>query len=205
LGYVPVDPEIKSLTSSAARLFPGFGCTVEEEDPGWTDPGPGHNLIYEASFAARFGERMDERPEWTEPSLRTLIERGRRASGVDLMKAILGRTALYDQAHRFFQSYDLLLTPQMPLVAPVIAADQDDPETLSNERGLAMFDRVAFAFPFNLTGQPAISVPCGLTSAGLPVGLQIVGGWHADATVLRAAGCFEAASPWPQRPPLALA
>jgi len=66
-----------------------------------------------------------------------------------------------------------------------------------------MFDRLPFTFPFNLTGQPAASVPCGFTSDGLPVGLQIVGRWHADALVLRAAAGFEAIQPWAQqRPPL---
>ena len=66
-----------------------------------------------------------------------------------------------------------------------------------------MFDRLSFTFPFNLTGQPAATVPCGFTAEGLPVGLQIVGGWHQDALVLRAAACFEAAQPWArQRPPL---
>ena len=200
LGYVSVDPEIKALASSAARLFAEFGCTVEEHDPGWQDPRPGHELTYEVTFAARFGERMDERPEWTEPSLKAIIDSGRLPSGVDLMKALLGRTVLYDHAHRFFESYDLLLTPQMPVVAPLIMPDQDDHPTPADGRR-AMFDRIAFAFPFNLTGQPAISVPCGFTSVGLPAGLQIVGRWHADATVLRAAACFEAAQPWAQHHP----
>jgi len=64
-----------------------------------------------------------------------------------------------------------------------------------------MFDRLPFTYPFNLTGQPAATVPCGFTSEGLPVGLQIVGRWHADSTVLRAAACFEAAQPWAHHRP----
>ena len=63
-----------------------------------------------------------------------------------------------------------------------------------------MFDRLPFTYPFNLTGQPAATVPCGFTSEGLPVGLQIVGRWHAETTVLRAAACFEAAQPWASGP-----
>jgi aspartyl-tRNA(Asn)/glutamyl-tRNA(Gln) amidotransferase subunit A len=59
-----------------------------------------------------------------------------------------------------------------------------------------MFDRLAFTFPFNMTGQPAASVPCGFTREGLPVALQIVGRWHADTLVLQAAAAFEAAQPW---------
>jgi aspartyl-tRNA(Asn)/glutamyl-tRNA(Gln) amidotransferase subunit A len=64
-----------------------------------------------------------------------------------------------------------------------------------------MFDRLPFTIPFNLTGQPAATVPCGFTSEGLPVGLQIVGRWHADSTVLRAAACLEAAQPWAHHRP----
>jgi len=67
-----------------------------------------------------------------------------------------------------------------------------------------MFDRLPFTYPFNLTGQPAASVPCGFTAEGLPVALQIVGRWHADALVLRAAAAFEAIQPWAgRRPPTA--
>ena len=67
-----------------------------------------------------------------------------------------------------------------------------------------LFDRLSFTFPFNMTGRPAATVPCGFTSEGLPVALQIVGPWHADALVLRAAACFEALQPWAtSRPPLA--
>jgi aspartyl-tRNA(Asn)/glutamyl-tRNA(Gln) amidotransferase subunit A len=66
-----------------------------------------------------------------------------------------------------------------------------------------MHHRLEFTFPFNLTGQPAASVPCGFTTDGLPVGLQIVGRWHADSLVLRAAAGFEAVQPWARaRPPL---
>ena len=64
-----------------------------------------------------------------------------------------------------------------------------------------IFDRLPFTFPFNLTGWPAASVPCGFDSEGLPVGLQIVGNWHQDALVLRAAAAFEALQPWAEKRP----
>ncbi len=199
LGYVSVDPEIKALAGAAARQFTEFGCTLEERDPGWADPGPVHDVIYSTAFAARLGQKMDERPEWTEASLRGLINFGRSSSGVELMTALLGRAAFYSEAQRFFESYDLLLTPQMPTEAPALWDDEGAGGSPADVH--AMFQRVAFAHPFNLTGQPAISVPCGFTSAGLPAGLQIVGRWHADATVLRAAACLEAARPWAQHRP----
>jgi aspartyl-tRNA(Asn)/glutamyl-tRNA(Gln) amidotransferase subunit A len=77
------------------------------------------------------------------------------------------------------------------------------PSTIEGKPTPSMFDRLHFTFPFNQTGQPAASVPCGFTSAGLPVALQIVGRWHADWLVLQAAAACEQAAPWVQeRPPV---
>jgi aspartyl-tRNA(Asn)/glutamyl-tRNA(Gln) amidotransferase subunit A len=122
-----------------------------------------------------------------------MIEAGLAASGVDYVNVSLARTAFQQHAQLFFTQYDLLLTPQMPTGAwPV---DQP-PATIEGKPTPSMFDRLAFTFPFNMTGQPAASVPCGFTREGLPVALQIVGRWHADTLVLQAAAAFEAAQPW---------
>jgi Asp-tRNA(Asn)/Glu-tRNA(Gln) amidotransferase A subunit family amidase len=206
LGYAAVDPEVRRLCDAAARRFAGFGCTLDVRDPGWPDPGAFHKIIYEVSVAARQIERFREHPDWIEPSLRLMIENAQRVTALEHSKAFMARSAFYDQARRFFETCDLLLTPQMPVGAwgadPGPAGEQG-PTQIAGRPTPTMFDRLPFTFPFNLTGQPAATVPCGFTSEGLPVGLQIVGRWHADATVLRAAACFEAAQPWAQvRPPL---
>jgi len=206
LGYAPVDPEVRKLCEAAARRFADFGSTLEARDPGWPDPGAFHKIIYEVSVAARQIDRFREHPDWIEPSLRLMIENAQRVTALEHSKALMARSAFYDQARRFFESCDLLLTPQMPVGAwgadPGPAGEQG-PAQIAGRPTPTMFDRLPFTFPFNLTGQPAATVPCGFTSEGLPVGLQIVGRWHADATVLRAAACFEAAQPWAQaRPPL---
>jgi aspartyl-tRNA(Asn)/glutamyl-tRNA(Gln) amidotransferase subunit A len=88
----------------------------------------------------------------------------------------------------------------MPLGAWSVDAG---PDTIDGKSTPSMFDRLNFTFPFNLTGHPAASVPCGFTREGLPVALQIVGRWHADTLVLQAAAAFEQAQPWaPHRPAL---
>src|SRR5205807_10614697 len=119
-------------------------------------------------------------------------------------RALLARTTFYDAVRAFFDRYDLLLTPQMPVGAWSVEPGPDEGVAeIGGEPTPSMFDRLSFTYPFNLTGQPAASVPCGFTSAGLPVGLQSVGRWHADGQVLRAAACLEALPPWaPRRPPL---
>jgi aspartyl-tRNA(Asn)/glutamyl-tRNA(Gln) amidotransferase subunit A len=164
-------------------------------NPGWDDPRQAAATLWYVSYAARFGERYDERPDWFEPSFAEMIEAGRRISGVQHGRAALARTAFYEQAGRFFERYDLLLTPQMPVGAWGV---EGGPDSIEGKPTPSMFDRLNFTFPFNFTGQPAASVPCGFTSEGLPVALQIVGRWHADTLVLQAAAALEQAAPWAQ-------
>ena len=94
--------------------------------------------------------------------------------------------------------YDLLLTPTMPDTAFTAGLDEPDGWERST---LAPLDWTPFTFPFNLTGQPAATVPCGFDGDGLPIGLQIVGRWREDRVVLRAAAAFEVARPWAERVP----
>ncbi len=199
LGYAPVEPEVRRLTAVAAERFTEFGCTVEAVNPGWDNPREPTALLWYVAYSARFGARYEQRPEWFEPSFVEMIDAGRRISGIQHGQAQLARTVFYEQVRRFFERYDLLLTPQMPLGAwPV---DQG-PRTIDGQSTPSMFDRLNFTFPFNQTGQPAASVPCGFTSAGLPVALQIVGPWHADRLVLQAAAACEHAAPWAQARPM---
>ncbi|MCB0128442.1 MAG: hypothetical protein KDE58_39520, partial [Caldilineaceae bacterium] len=183
-GYAAVDEEVRQLTCAAAQRFEAFGCHVEAVDPGWSDPRDIGGLAWYVSFAARLGAQYREKPEWFEDSLAAMIEAGFAASGIDYVNTSLARTAFQQHAQQFFTGYDLLLTPQMPIGAwPV----DEPPATIEGKPTPSMFDRLAFTFPFNMTGQPAASVPCGFTSEGLPVALQIVGRWHADTLVLQAA------------------
>ena len=192
-GYAAVDPEVCRLAAAAAQRFGTLGPAVEAVDPGWDDPREPAATIWFAAMSGRLGERYDERPEWFEPELAEMIETGRRVSGPGLVRANLARTAFLGQAQRFFERFDLLLTPQMPAGAwPIDGPDKEIGGTATP----GMFDRLPFTYPFNMTGQPAASVPCGFTAGGLPVALQIVGRWHADTLVLQAAAALEHAVPW---------
>jgi len=192
-GYAPVDAEVRRLTTAAAQRFADLGCTVEAVDPGWANPREIAGLAWYVSYAARLGAYYDENPAWFDPSLAEMIEAGRRASGVEHVRTSIDRTTFYQEALRFFATYDLLLTPQMPTGAWSVA---QGPATIDGIPTPSMFDRLSFTFPFNMTGQPAASVPCGFTSEGLPVALQVVGRWHADTLVLQAAAAFEQVQPW---------
>ena len=203
-GYAAVDAEVRTTAEAAARRFADLGCVVESPTIPWSNPGKFHQIIYEVSVAARQLERATTRPDWIEPTLMRMIVRAGQLSALEHAQALLARSAFYNQVLSLFETYDLLLTPQMPLGAWSNEPGPDEgPKEIGGLPTRSMFDRLPFTFPFNLTGQPAATVPCGFTGEGLPVGLQIVGRWHADTTVLRAAAGFEAIQPWAQyRPPV---
>jgi aspartyl-tRNA(Asn)/glutamyl-tRNA(Gln) amidotransferase subunit A len=117
---------------------------------------------------------------------------------VNYVRAHFQRNAFWDRVRAFFERYDLLLTPTMPLGAFEIM--RNAPEQIAG-RPVEGLGWSPFTYPFNLTGQPAASLPCGFTSDGLPIGLQVIGRRHDDQSVLRAAATFEAAVPWQGKRP----
>ncbi len=200
-GYAPVEPAVRTLFEAAVVRLADAGCTLEEREPGWADPAPWHKVQAMGGAAANWVDQAAAHPDWVEPSMMWQILSGTKASAIEYARARWERSRFYTQVQRFFEQYDLLLTPMMPVTAWSVAPDSE-PMTIDGRPTPTIVDRVPFSYIFNQTGHPAISVPCGFTEEGLPVGLQIVGRWHADSTVLRAAACFEAIQPWAeQRPP----
>jgi aspartyl-tRNA(Asn)/glutamyl-tRNA(Gln) amidotransferase subunit A len=198
-GYAPVDRQVRQLTRAAAMRFAELGCNVAEVTPTWKNPAPWAELLWDVSTAIRNVDRLAQHADWFEPSMVEQIEHGRTATVIDFGRAQLARTAFYEQARQLMDGFDLLLTPQMPCAA---WSYQAPPSEIDGQPVPAMFERLQFTFPFNLTGWPAASVPCGFNSEGLPVALQIVAGPRQDALCLKAAAAFEALAPWAQhRPP----
>jgi aspartyl-tRNA(Asn)/glutamyl-tRNA(Gln) amidotransferase subunit A len=198
LGYAAVDPTVRAITVRAARRFADLGCVVEEANPGWPDP---WQLFHTIFYALMGGVMEDYLAEWREkmdPGLVRIVELGREVTAFDVGRAEAARNELRQTAHRFFERYDLLLTPTMTLRP--FALGIDFPSEVDG-RPVSGMQWTAFTFPFNLTGQPAASVPAGWTDDGLPVGLQIVGRRWEDALVLRASAAFEALQPWADRRP----
>ncbi|HLW47854.1 MAG TPA: amidase family protein [bacterium] len=201
LGCLPVAREVRVITEAAARQFADLGCALEAPTVRWPDMREPHRAIWEVGVGARHQDRAREHPDWIEPSLMRMVVDAGRISALEYGRALLARTPFYQAVHRFFEEYDLLLTPTMPVAAwPV---EPDSSAVIEGREAPTLLERLTFTFPFNLTGQPAATVPCGWTEEGLPVGLQIIGRWHADGTVLRAAAAFEALRPWAgRRPPI---
>ena len=131
-----------------------------------------------------------ERP-LVDPGLMREIESGRSLSAVAYLDAFLARAALAHKMAVFHETYDLLLTPQMPTGAVPVGADVPPGGRFEH-----WIEWSPFTYPFNVTQQPAASAPCGFTRDGLPIGLQIVGPMRGDLAVLQAARAYEAARPF---------
>jgi aspartyl-tRNA(Asn)/glutamyl-tRNA(Gln) amidotransferase subunit A len=199
LGRVAVDPEVTRMVDEAARAFEELGADVVEDGPQFDDPGAAFaalialesDLTGMRELVARHGHEMS-------PHLVDLITREWRAE--EFTDAQTTRKAVVNAMWRFMGRYDLLLTPT--LTTPPFPVHMQGPEKVGG-RYVRDSAWLSFTYPFNLTGQPAATVPAGFTADALPVGLQIVGAHLADGLVLRAAAAFEAARPWAQhRPPV---
>jgi aspartyl-tRNA(Asn)/glutamyl-tRNA(Gln) amidotransferase subunit A len=197
LGYAKVDPEIADAVAKAIRQFETLGAIVEEVDAIFPSPREALFTLWAAGAAKLLDGYSADQRALVDPGLVATAADGERIRAVDYLGADLVRTELGQQMAAFHQKYDLLLTPMMPVPALPVGQDLNDPES---ERH--WIDWSPFSYPFNMTRQPAASIPCGLTRAGLPIGLQIVGPLYADAKVLRAARAYETTQP-ERRPPLA--
>ena len=195
-GYAEVDPEVAALVADAARAFETLGATVEEVDPGFADPSSIRRGLWRGATNYAFRTLDEDKLALMDPELVDGIRGARDFTLLEYMEADAERARLGQHMKEFHQRYDLLLSP----VASVLPF----PVGGSSPEGHPPADTaswVPFCYPFNLTRQPAASVPCGFSASGLPVGLQIVGPLHDDALVLRAARAFESIRPWADRKP----
>jgi aspartyl-tRNA(Asn)/glutamyl-tRNA(Gln) amidotransferase subunit A len=193
LGYVKeLDADVEAAARNAARVFADLGAHLEEVDPGFAEPIDIEKKIWYAVASTLVDAVPPAEREKMDEGLRRMAEQGRRYSLADYLSAHAQRTELTLHMLRFHDRYDLLLTPQMPV--PAIEAGRVAPA--DGRFGDEWINWSPYTYPFNLTQQPAASVPCGFSSDGLPVALQIVGPLRRDEIVLRAARAYESACPF---------
>ena len=190
LGYADVDPEVAALVKRAALRFEELGAHVEETDPGFDDVAEVFRRHWYTAAAFLLRNFTPEQKAMMDRGLVDVADQGAQIGMLDLLDAVQKRGALALQMNRFHERYDLLLTPSLPLTA--FEAGREVADVLKEKRWT---DWTPFSYPFNLTQQPAASIPCGHTKSGLPVGLQIVGRRYQDANVLCAARAFESVQP----------
>jgi len=193
LGHVTtLDPQVEKAARQAAQVFADLGAIVEPADPGLPDTKEQIKTLWGAVSAVVVEGIPPQRRDELDPDFRRLAEDARRYSVADYVNAYHARAERAETMRRFHERYDLLLTPQMPIAA--LAAGRVTPA--DGSFGDEWINWSPYTYPFNLTQQPAASVPCGFTADDLPIGLQIVGPARCDHLVLRAARAFESARPF---------
>ncbi|MFB9905902.1 amidase [Allokutzneria oryzae] len=190
LGYVDVDPEVARIVATAVTALDEAGLHVEQADPGFQDPKEAFWVLWSTGAAKWLDSFPAGSADLLDPGLRLLWEQGGTYTASDYLGANADRAALGITMGEFHSRYDVLITPTMPI--PAFEAGADVPAGSGMQ---SWPDWTPFTYPFNMTQQPAISVPVGTTAAGLPVGLQVVGPRHSDDLVLAVARLVEEVVP----------
>ena len=201
LNLIPVAKEVLDITRSAIEVFRGLGCEVVEDSPDFNGVEETALILRGLRFVALYQDQMDD-PEfkrWVNPLVTGNIEQGLGYTVRDIARAERQRSVIWEKVNRFFNKYDLLLTPTMPV--PPFPAEMQYPTEIDGKPMKHYIDWVWLTYAISVTGSPAISVPCGWNHQGLPIGLQIVGRYLAEDTVLRAAAAYELAAPWADKRP----
>jgi aspartyl-tRNA(Asn)/glutamyl-tRNA(Gln) amidotransferase subunit A len=190
LGHVKADPEVRDLVAAAARRFEELGAHIEEVGPLIEPLQQSFEPLWIGSFATRLRQIPSQLHDKLDPGFRAAAEKGLAITLADYAGSYEARSRLARDLALWHRKYDLLLAPVTPTAAPPV-------ETLYNSESFPRWTKGApYTLPFNLTGQPAASMPAGLTTAGLPVGLQIIGAPRTDHLVLRAMRAYEGVTGW---------
>jgi amidase len=201
LGITPLDHEVRRVVEASLAVFRRLGARVEEAHPKLDEVNEVVRATRGLSMVVRHEDKLGQWKPVMQENLVKNIEQGLALTASEIAAAERARTELFHRVRTFFETYDLILTPTAA-VPPFPLEFRSGPPTIN---GVPMKHYIQWAlltYAFTLVNAPAISVPCGFTRDGLPVGLQIAGRWRDEALVLRAAAAFERAQPWTHvRPP----
>ena len=199
LGKYPVQPTVNQVCDKARQIFLDLGCHVEDAEPDFSDADEAFQVLRGWTYAQNRGEDLRTNRHLMKDTVIWNIEQGLKLSGLDISRAEAKRSMLYQRVREFFEHYQFLILPVSQVVPfPV------EVEWVKEINGVKMetyIDWMATCYAITLTGLPAISVPCGFSAEGLPIGLQIVGRHHQDFSVLQLAHAFEQATQFGKRRP----
>lgn len=194
LGYAKPDAEIVRITEAAVKKFESLGCEIVDLEQGiGADPADLWMAEFYAGVGTRLHDTLRNRRELLDPAVALMLDQALDQSLFDYYSKVFARYQFREKIRTLFDSFDLLLTPTLPVAAFDVGIDIPPPSQFA-ERNLCSWQY--YTYPFNLTGQPAASLPVGFTAAGLPVGLQLVAKINRETDIFRAAASFEAAYPW---------
>jgi len=193
LGYARVQAEVSELVEKAASSFEQMGHRVEEWQGRLPDVSETWSELFSSDIYAQIQHELPRTRPQPGRSLLKSLDQASRLSLEALIKHQKIRSDLNRILWQFFNRFDILLTPTMPTEA--FRAEGPPPKEIDGHP-IPLLGAVAFTYPFNLSGHPAASVRAGITRAGLPAGLQIIGPRHRDDLVLQTAFAYGQAHPW---------
>jgi aspartyl-tRNA(Asn)/glutamyl-tRNA(Gln) amidotransferase subunit A len=188
-----LDPEVEAATTAAVRMMEREGALVETVEMDFVALERHFLVVLESVLAARIGEQLERFGSRIDPSLVATVHRGRQHSALALHEAGFARTRCFGQLQALFERFDVLVSPTVS--APPLPVEQDPNGivTIAGEpAGTIRGAWYPYTYPMNLTGHPALSMPCGKSKLGLPIGLQLAGRWHDDRFLLGVAALVEA-------------
>ncbi len=189
LGITPVEPEVAAVCRRAVLGFESLGATVEEAHPDFSEAHECFGVLRAAAFATAHAANIANHRDKLNPEIVWNVEQGLALTGAVLARAQIQRAVLYDRAKAFFSTFDLLVTPAA--ITPPFPVEQRTVETCGGQHFDNYFAWLSITYAITLVCCPAISIPVGLTSAGTPVGLQIVGPPRGERALLSAARMLE--------------
>lgn len=187
-----LDPEVEEAVVAAMRRAEGLGMIVEPIDLDLVALEPHFLVFLRSILLARLGAHVARSPERLDPTLVATIEAGRGYSAADLCEAQFARTDCFARIQQILDTHDVIASPTLSAPALPVGLDPlGSVEIAGRPAGTIRGAWYPYTFPFNLTGHPAVSLPCGVSKAGLPIGLQLVGRWHEDRYLLDVARGLE--------------
>jgi aspartyl-tRNA(Asn)/glutamyl-tRNA(Gln) amidotransferase subunit A len=185
------DPEVLDVVRAAAQVFEKLGAQVHPVELNFLrEAALANSLMTQADGAAFHRERLGDHPLGFGDDVRLRLQTGAAFTSTEYSLARRTQSEMRRRMETFFQDYDLLLTPTTPIPAPFIESN----DAIEQARRLTRFTA-----PFNLTGLPALSVPCGFSTTGLPIGLQMICPPWNEARLLQAGVAYETATEWHAR------
>ncbi|REJ94491.1 MAG: amidase [Planctomycetota bacterium] len=203
-GGLPVDPRVIKTMEAQRAVFESLGCIVEEAQPDFSDADECFKVWRAWRFELKFAELLESHADQIKETIRWNAAEGGKLTGPQVARAERKRTALYHRVRKFMETYEFMVFPVTQV--PPFDIEQPYVEEINGEKMESYIDWMRSCYYITVTGLPAISVPCGFTEDGLPVGLQIVGRHQQDFSVLQLAHAFEQATRfWKSRPDVASA
>ena len=201
LSDLPVDPRVTAVIESQREIFTQLGCQIEEATPDFTDADEVFRVWRAWYFDLALGDLLHTHRQLMKDTVIWNIEEGLKLTGSQIGRAEKKRTELYHRIRHFLERHEFLVLPVSQV--PPFDVKQRYITEINGVKLETYLDWMRSCYYISVTGLPAISVPCGFTPEGLPVGVQIVGRHHDDWGVLQLAYAFEQATNfWRQRPPI---